>query len=201
MGHHRGLWFHTIGQRKGLGPHLQSVVHDGPWYVAAKEAQSNTLYVTNDLTVIDRPRLEFSVRQMNWVSGSAPSGIEEGLTMDIKLRHGPTLSKGTVKLSRVQIPEKTGDVGVDAMGDAVGGAWEEVLSVVLSKKDKGIAPGQFAAFYSGSECLGAGMVADTAIDVFEREEEHISVAKSRLAKSPSSRSSNGALLESKTQDP
>ena len=179
------MWFHTIGQRKGLGPHLQSVVHDGPWYVASKEAESNTLYVTNDLTVIDRPRLEFSVRHMNWVSGSAPKGIEEGLSMDIKLRHGPTLSKGTVKMSRVQIPS-------GKLDDAGGGEWEKVLSVVLSKKDKGIAPGQFAAFYSGSECLGAGMVADTAMDVFQRQEEHISVAKSRLTKSPSSRSSIGA---------
>merc|ERR1712167_323956 len=48
LGKHQGLWFHTIGQRKGLGPFLDHKVHQGPWYVASKDVDSNTLYVTND---------------------------------------------------------------------------------------------------------------------------------------------------------
>ena len=56
MGEHRGLWFHTIGQRKGVGIYLHSGVHEGPWYVAAKDVSTNTLYVSNNLDAITQPR-------------------------------------------------------------------------------------------------------------------------------------------------
>ena len=175
LGHHRGLWYHTIGQRKGLGPYLDSVVHEGPWYVAEKNADTNVLYVTNNLDVVEQPRLEFRVHQMNWVSGTEPIGlprwveeqeevatndnntaatIEErknekqelkkgGMNMHIKLRHGPNFVTGRVW--------KINDV---------------LLRVILDVRDKGIAPGQFAAFYCGKECLGAGVIVDTASDVW-----------------------------------
>ena len=143
LGEHRGLWFHTIGQRKGLGPHLLSVVHLGPWYVASKNPHTNTLYVTNNLNVVDRPRIEFRLHRVNWVGGEEPAELHAtgGMRMDLKLRHGPTVVPGTVTTE----------------GDGV-------LKVILDHKDKGIAPGQFAAFYLGMECLGAGVVYDHASD-------------------------------------
>lgn len=180
MGQHRGLWFHTIGQRKGLGLHLQSVVHDGPWYVAAKEADSNTLYVTNNLSVIERPRLEFRVHKINWVCGIEPEELMEpgGVIMDLKLRHGPSLSRGTVRMNGVR---KTRTLSVERLIDSHAhregpeeeSVLESFLTVILDKRDKGIAPGQFAAFYRGSECLGAGVIADTAVDEIHREREHM----------------------------
>ena len=174
LGHHRGLWYHTIGQRKGLGPYLISVVHEGPWYVAEKNADTNVLYVTNNLDVVEQPRLQFRVHRMNWVSGTEPMGLpmwdeeeqqtmiidttaavnqEEGnnkqemkkggMNMHIKLRHGPNFVTGRVWK-------------VD----------DNLLRVILDVRDKGIAPGQFAAFYCGRECLGAGVIVDTAMDVW-----------------------------------
>ena len=41
LGLHRGLWFHTIGQRKGLG------FSGGPWYVVEKDMRRNILWVVN----------------------------------------------------------------------------------------------------------------------------------------------------------
>ena len=47
VGRHRGLHFHTVGQRKGVGPVLfAKEVHRGPWFVAAKDVASQTLLVT-----------------------------------------------------------------------------------------------------------------------------------------------------------
>jgi tRNA U34 2-thiouridine synthase MnmA/TrmU len=37
IGEHKGHWFHTIGQRKGLG------LGGGPWFVVKKDAEKNIL--------------------------------------------------------------------------------------------------------------------------------------------------------------
>lgn len=41
IGSHRGLWFHTIGQRKGLG------LGEGPWFVVKKDMKKNILFVSH----------------------------------------------------------------------------------------------------------------------------------------------------------
>lgn len=63
IGEHRGLWFHTIGQRKGVGPGLvPGVVNLGPWYVADKDMETNVLVVTNDREAVATPSEAFPVR-------------------------------------------------------------------------------------------------------------------------------------------
>ena len=41
IGQHRGYWFHTIGQRKGLG------LGGGPWFVVDKNVEDNIIYVSH----------------------------------------------------------------------------------------------------------------------------------------------------------
>jgi tRNA (5-methylaminomethyl-2-thiouridylate)-methyltransferase len=156
LGRHRGLWFHTIGQRKGLGLLLSGVVHEGPWFVADKHPASNTLLVTNDLSGIDRPRRIFLMDRINWIR-ELPVGLDtsEGVSLLLKLRHGPTLSRGTVRLVK-------GDHDDDK--DERSGNNKLLLEVQLDRADKGIAPGQFAALYQDGECLGAGVVTETLRD-------------------------------------
>ncbi|MEG2666868.1 MAG: tRNA 2-thiouridine(34) synthase MnmA, partial [Bacteroidales bacterium] len=40
LGEHQGFWFHTIGQRKGLG------LSGGPWYVVGKNVEENIIYAS-----------------------------------------------------------------------------------------------------------------------------------------------------------
>lgn len=175
LGEHKGLWYHTIGQRKGVGSMLgPGVVNDGPWYVCAKEAETNTLYITNDLQLVEKPRREFVVDRMNWIrdpftsSGSRsdlnehdPSDgihsgnggpVKQGIELDIRLRHGPAITRGTVTLqgdTRLPLSEGTSS---------------RRAKICLVEKDKGIAPGQFAAFYKDGICLGAGVISEVAQD-------------------------------------
>eukprot|EP01038_Epipyxis_sp_PR26KG_P010713 gene10713-14385_t len=123
IGEHNGLWFHTIGQRKGLGPLLHpGNIHLGPWYVITKNQKENILYVTNQLDLIDKPRKTFYVNQMNWIGGMVPKELINN--------HNVTLD------------------------------YDSIYRVDLLEKDKGIAPGQFSAFYINKECIGAGIVMD-----------------------------------------
>jgi len=41
LGEHKGIWFHTIGQRRGLR------LGGGPWFVVKKDIHENTVFVSN----------------------------------------------------------------------------------------------------------------------------------------------------------
>jgi tRNA-specific 2-thiouridylase len=82
LGSHRGYWFHTIGQRKGLG------LHGGPWYVVAKNVDENVVFVCHqeDLGAYRRDHLR--IGPVHWIAGE-PSGDRGGLA--VKLRHSPAV--------------------------------------------------------------------------------------------------------------
>eukprot|EP01033_Poteriospumella_lacustris_P003841 gene3842-2726_t len=146
VGRHEGLWFHTVHQRKGLGPLLNNDNHHaGPWFVVSKDMEQNVLYVTNDMRFVDTPRRLFHVPEVRW-QVAPPVGLAEGVTLDVRLRHSPQVAAGRVTLA------------------SPNGCPSDVR-VELVELDRGIAPGQFATFYLGDYCLGAGMIASTVDDI------------------------------------
>ena len=90
-----------------------------------------------------------------------PSNI--GMILHLKLRHGTTFSRGIVKYESSIVESKVEEGSV--IGSERGGV-DAVYSVVLDERDKGIAPGQYAALYEseGGVCLGAGAIYDTLSD-------------------------------------
>ncbi len=81
VGEHLGLMYYTIGQRQGLriggrrrkaGGAADAAVEYEPWYVAAKEVETNRLIVVQGH---DHPALlaeRISATDLSWVSGQAP---------------------------------------------------------------------------------------------------------------------------------
>ena len=171
VGRHNGLWFHTIGQRKGIVPVLANAYRPlGPWYVAAKDPSRNVLFVTNSpesLSLMggaeeggaegggdgggsDETRRTFRVDGVTWISGTPPPALLLGKSMEleVQIRHGPNSHPH----SRVR-----------ALA-GMGGEAASCLEVTLPKEDS-LAPGQYAAFYQsagedGTECLGAGVISE-----------------------------------------
>ena len=78
LGTHRGLWFHTIGQRHGLG------LGGGPWFVVGKEMESGVLWVAHQAQEEGRLRGCFAVEVPHWIAGPPAPGA-----LEVKLRHGP----------------------------------------------------------------------------------------------------------------
>lgn len=86
LGQHNGFWFHTIGQRKGLG------LSGGPWFVVSKDTHANRVYVSRHYYAPDKKRDQFVIRDINWMCGQRPDKQE----LHVKVRHGPELQPATL---------------------------------------------------------------------------------------------------------
>lgn len=132
LGTHRGYWFHTIGQRKGLG------LGGGPWFVTGKDIQENVVYVSRGYETEAQYGNEFRMHGFHFITDN-PWGesLEEGVDITFKIRHTPGFVKG--KLVR--------EVG-------------NRFHVFSSERLQGIAPGQFGVVYDSSSeiCVGSGEI-------------------------------------------
>lgn len=124
LGEHRGHWFYTVGQRKGLG------LGGGPWFVVRKEVQTRTLWVVHG-SQIERHRARgLSLGSIHWISGRA---AEEDV-QHVKLRHGPALLAASAERKpggldlRLEQPDAAapGQAAILYRGErCLGGGWIE----------------------------------------------------------------------------
>ena len=78
IGEHKGLWFHTIGQRKGMG------FGGGPWFVVKKDVGANVLYVSHGYDPDTAYRQDFPIHDFHSINGCQP-----GERITLKIRHTP----------------------------------------------------------------------------------------------------------------
>lgn len=79
IGRHRGLWFHTIGQRHGLG------FGGGPWFVVKKDVPQNILYVSHGYDPATAYRQEFVIHDLHLLTPDASPST----SVTFKIRHTP----------------------------------------------------------------------------------------------------------------
>lgn len=85
IGMHRGFWFYTIGQRKGLG------LSGGPWFVVRKNVRDNVIYVSKGYDTPRQYGRRINIDEMHWISG------DPGLTeVAFKTRHTPEFHHGSL---------------------------------------------------------------------------------------------------------
>jgi tRNA-specific 2-thiouridylase len=86
IGQHRGLWFHTIGQRKGMG------FGGGPWFVVKKDVEANVLYVSHGYDPETAYKQSFGIRDFHLLTpvDALP------LRVTFKIRHTPGYLPGTL---------------------------------------------------------------------------------------------------------
>ena len=146
LGKHRGYWFHTIGQRKGLG------LSGGPWFVVKKNIRRNIILVSQGYDPADQYGEHVVMEQCDFISldpwsraasleaGTAvvvPPAERQPIVVSFKIRHTPEFTHGVLSYD----PE-TG------------------YRIDSAEPIQGIAPGQYAVVYSEDHhlCFGSGMI-------------------------------------------
>ena len=137
IGEHKGYWFHTIGQRKGLG------LSGGPWFVVKKNVQDNTVYVSNGYDTEKQYGRLIHIDEMHFISGNPWEGVNSPVEIMFKNRHTPEFIKA--KFTHLHDGEYV---------------------IESEKKVQGIAPGQFAVIYdaTGHLCYGSGVITGQKVE-------------------------------------
>lgn len=131
IGMHRGYWFHTIGQRKGLG------LSGGPWFVVRKDIAENVIYVSHGYDTDKQYGYRFFMQDFHFITENPWGDIKGEIPVTFKIRHTPGFLKG-----RLLQEEGSG------------------YRVISENRLQGIAPGQFGVIYDEASrlCIGSGEI-------------------------------------------
>jgi len=130
MGKHKGYWFHTVGQRKGLG------LSGGPWYVIKKDVASNIVYASKGFDVETQYGNQFTMKDFHFITENPWEEVSSEVDITFKIRHTPDFTRG--KLIKTNIG----------------------YHLSSNHKLQGIAPGQFGVIYDADSkiCIGSGEI-------------------------------------------
>ena len=130
IGQHRGLWFHTIGQRHGLG------FGGGPWYAVKKDVERNILYVSCGYEPRTAYKTDFKVHGFHFLTMN-PWGDSPECGVTFKIRHTPEYHPARL--------ERLG---------------EGSYMVHSQAPIQGVAPGQFCVVYDERHhcCIGSAEI-------------------------------------------
>lgn len=87
LGTHKGYWFHTIGQRKGL------YLSGGPWFVVKKDIEENVLYVSQGYDPATQYGTEIDLSGFYYLSKDIWGDLDNR-PVKFKIRHTPDFAQG-----------------------------------------------------------------------------------------------------------
>jgi tRNA-5-taurinomethyluridine 2-sulfurtransferase len=130
LGKHKGYWFHTIGQRKGLG------LSQGPWFVVKKEVETNTIFVSNGYDPMAQYGQTIRLTDFSFLTRNPWANLDEPKRVMFKIRHTPDFTPGSIRTEGNMLVLES-DIPVS-----------------------GIAAGQFGVIYDeeATMCLGSGVI-------------------------------------------
>ncbi|NMD02976.1 MAG: tRNA 2-thiouridine(34) synthase MnmA, partial [Bacteroidales bacterium] len=133
-GTHNGAHFFTIGQRKGIniGGYKE------PLFVIGTDVRSNILYVGEGQSHPGLYRKGLFIRrdEIHWIRRDLKMKNEESREYLVRIRYRQPLQKAKLYM--------TG----------------RGIYIIFNKLQRGISPGQFAAWYEGDEVLGSGVISN-----------------------------------------
>jgi tRNA-specific 2-thiouridylase len=132
IGEHNGAHFFTIGQRKGIniGGYKE------PLFVIGIDTTGNILFVGEGQSHPGLYRKGLFIRdnEVHWIRRDLEMELNETREYDVRIRYRQPLQKA--RLFRK----------------------ENGIYIIFQKLQRGITPGQFAAWYSGDEVIGSGVI-------------------------------------------
>jgi tRNA-specific 2-thiouridylase len=131
-GQHRGAHFFTIGQRKGLNVGGKKE----PLFVIATDTKRNIVYTGQgkDHPGLFRKGLFIQIYDIHWIREDLKMKPGDTRKMMVRIRYRQPLQKASLFMK------------------------EKGMYIIFERMQRGVTPGQFAAWYDGEELLGSGCI-------------------------------------------
>ena len=132
VGEHNGAHFYTIGQRRGLN----IGGYEKPLFVIGTDTEKNIIYTGSgdDHPGLYRKGLFIPNEDEHWIRTDLKLYIGESKNYMARIRYRQPLEKCTLHKK------------------------EEGLYIIFDRPQRGVTPGQFAAWYEGDELIGSGVI-------------------------------------------
>ncbi|HCC71177.1 MAG TPA: tRNA 2-thiouridine(34) synthase MnmA, partial [Bacteroidales bacterium] len=132
IGKHDGAHYFTVGQRKGIN----IGGYKKPLFVLLTDSEKNIIYVGEgqDHPGLHRKGLLIKDNEIHWIRPDMRMEQGETREYDVRIRYRQPLEKAMLYHR------------------------SEGMFLIFDRQQRGIAPGQFAAWYSGQELLGSGVI-------------------------------------------
>ena len=168
VGKHKGFWFHTIGQRKGLG------LSGGPWFVVKKNVKKNIIFVANGWDTQLQYGHDFRLADFHFITENPfqthlqPLPCREGSDYNISSTSLAKCSspykgeagRGSREVGRWPVPIQFKVRHVDHFMPGLISLDDEGYHIHSDAPIQGIAPGQFGCIYDADAtvCYGSGEI-------------------------------------------
>jgi tRNA-uridine 2-sulfurtransferase len=132
VGKHRGAHFFTIGQRKGL----QIGGKKEPLFVIATDVIKNRIFVGQGQSHpgLYRRGLHIRKEEVHWVRPDLALQPGEQFDYMVRIRYRQELERARLFMT------------------------EDGMFIIFEKPQRGVAAGQFAAWYGNGELIGSGVI-------------------------------------------
>lgn len=134
IGEHGGAHFYTIGQRKGLGigGRKESL------FILATDTVQNVIYVGegDSHPGLWRQALHIAPREIHWVNPARTMPAGHSARFSVRIRYRQPLQEATLFVR------------------------DQGAYILFDTPQRGITPGQFAAWYDGDELVGSGIISE-----------------------------------------
>jgi tRNA-specific 2-thiouridylase len=132
IGTHDGAHFFTVGQRKGMnvGGHKEAL------FVIGTDVEKNIVYVGEgqDHPGLNRKGLFVRYDEIHWIRTDLSMKAGESRDYMVRIRYRQPLQAARIYCT------------------------ERGMYIIFDRPQRGIAPGQFAAWYQGDELIGSGVI-------------------------------------------
>lgn len=129
VGRHSGVYYYTIGQRRGLGIGGSADGNGERWFVLDKDVEKNLLIVSQgEDDVLYKDALE--TEEFNFIT-APPSDV---FACEVRIKHRQPLQRATAHV------------------------YDGGVRLVFEEKQRAIAAGQYAVIYIGDICMGGGVI-------------------------------------------
>lgn len=132
IGTHDGAHFFTTGQRRGI----KIGGHTDPLFVVGSDIETNTLYVGEGQNHpgLFRKALFVNREEIHWIRKDLALPENGSMSCDVRIRYRQPLQKAKIIMQ------------------------SEGLYIIFDNPQRGITPGQFAAWYLNEELIGSGVI-------------------------------------------